>query len=81
MATTTNGINTGRRGKPGISKATGYRAEIFNIVYDVRGGCQAYGFDFMRWLVNKLEDGLEYTTISDVLDQWHEYQLEQAMEE
>lgn len=70
-----------RRGKPGISKAVGYKTEIFNIVYDMRGGIQAYGQEFMIWLIYKLGEGLEVSSVADVMELWYEYQLETDFEE
>lgn len=72
---------SGRRGKPGISKATGYKAEIFNIVYDMRGGLEAYGQEFMIWLIYQLGNGMEVSTVADVMDLWYEYELEQDGED
>lgn len=72
-------MTTTRRAKPGISKATGYKTEIFNIVYDMRGGLQAYGEEFMIWLIYSISSGVEVKSVQHALELWEEYQLEHDM--
>lgn len=62
-----------RNAKPGISKSTGYRAQIFNAVYDLRGMATAYGFPFVRWLLVQLEDNVEISSVDVALELWHEH--------
>lgn len=43
--------------KPGISKSKGYLNRVFCVEYDLHGMVQAYGVDFMHWLVDEIAAG------------------------
>jgi len=62
-----------RNAKPGISKSTGYRTQIFNAVYDLRGMTTAYGFPFVRWLLVQLEGNVQIVSVDHALELWYEY--------
>lgn len=40
-----------------LSKATSYLNRICTIEYDLHGAVQAYGVDFVHWLVDEIADG------------------------
>jgi len=41
----------------GISKSTGYLARVFTVEYDLNGAIQAYGPDFLHWLIDEISAG------------------------
>ncbi len=70
------------RRKPGMSKATGYKLQVYNAAYDLNGIRLAYGGAFVRWLLVQLEDGaIDNMSMDNVLEIWYEHCAQEDAEE
>ena len=59
--------------KQGISKATGYRKDVFSVVYDLKGAIEAFGPEFILWLTNEITSGTELRNTTQALEAYQEY--------
>jgi len=62
--------------KPGISKATGYRSNVFSVVSDMRGMINAYGLEFVLWTAYQLATSQTHYSNAELYAAYMSYQME-----